>query len=62
MYPVSIQLSNDSFHQKRGDVFRQEYIAEDFNGNTIAVAGSRRVCGDPIMTKSPLALELARVL
>ena len=49
IYPASIQLSNDSFHQKH----RQEYIAEDFNANTIAVAGSQRVCGDPVMTRSP---------
>ena len=51
MYPASIQLSNDSFHQKR--THRQEYIADDFNANTIAVRGSGRVCGDPVMTRSP---------
>ena len=33
--------------------YRQEYIAEDFNGNTIAVTRSRRVCRDPFMTRSP---------
>jgi len=26
-------------------MYTQEYIAEDFNENTIAVTGSRRVCG-----------------
>jgi len=28
-------------------------MTEDFNANTIAVAGSRQVCGDPVMTTSP---------
>src|SRR6218665_2260140 len=32
---------------------RQEYIAEDFNANTIAVTGSPRVCVGPVMTRSP---------
>ena len=50
MYPASIQFTNDYFHQK---TYRQEYIAEDFDGNTIAVTGYRRVCGDPVMTRSP---------
>jgi len=50
MYPASIRFTNDSFHQK------QEYIAEDFNGNTIAITGSRNVCGGPVMTRSPLFL------
>jgi len=49
MYPASIQLSNDCFHKK---TYRQEYIAEDFNANSIAVRGSPRVCGDPVMTRS----------
>ena len=48
MYPASIQLSNDSFHQKH---IGKKNI--DFNANTIAVAGSRRACGDPVMTRSP---------
>src|SRR6218665_2552753 len=52
MYPASIQFSNDSFHQKHN--YRQEYIAEDFNANTVAVRGSPRVCGDPVMTRSPI--------
>jgi len=49
MYPASIQFTNDCFHQK---TYRQEYIAEDLNANTIAVTGSPRVCGDPVMTGS----------
>ena len=28
-------------------------MAEDFKTNNIAVAGSGRVCGDPVMTRSP---------
>jgi len=43
MYPASIQFSNDCFHQK---TYKQEYIAEDFNANTIAVTGSPRVWGE----------------
>jgi len=27
-------------------------MAEDFKTNNIAVAGSGRVCGDPVMTRS----------
>ena len=54
MYPASIQLSN----QFSSKTYRQEYIAEDFNANTIAVAGSRRVCGDPVMTRSPRKQEI----
>jgi len=50
MYPSSIQLSNDCFNQK---TYRQEYIAEDFNASTIVVTVSGRVCGDPVMTRSP---------
>ena len=42
MYPASIQFT-DCFHQK---TYRQEYIAEDLNANTIAV--TLHVCGDPL--------------
>jgi len=59
MYPASIQFSNDSFHQKH----REEYIAEDFNANTVAVTGSGRVRGDLVMTRSPvIALLVSRLL
>src|SRR6218665_2027756 len=54
MYPASIQFTNDSFIKNIhvGYMYTQEYIAEDFNENTIAVTGSRRVCGCPVMTRS----------
>jgi len=48
----------DCFHQK---TYRQEYIADDFNANTIAVIGSRRVCGDPVMKRSPILSSLKRL-
>ena len=34
--------------------YMEEYIAEDFNANTVAVTGSGRVRGDPGMTRSPM--------
>jgi len=36
MYPASIQFTNDCFHQK---TYPEEYIAEGFSVNTIAVTG-----------------------
>ena len=44
MYPASIQLSKDSFHQKHTGKNTQRKIA---------VTGFPRVCGDPVMTGSP---------
>jgi len=46
-YLASIQFTNDSFHQKHSKyakTYRQEYIAKDFNGNTIAVTDSLPTC------------------
>src|SRR6218665_2709871 len=50
-HPASIQFPFHCFHQK---TYRQEHIAEHFNANTIAITGSPRVCGDPVLTRSPL--------
>ena len=49
MYPASIQLSTDPFHQKH---IGKNTPLKISNANTIAVAGSRRVCGEPVMTRS----------
>ena len=41
---------------------RQEYIAEDFNANTIAVTGPPCVCGGPVMTRSPIEMLISHLI
>jgi len=50
MYSASIQFTKTYIPSK---TYRHECIAEDFNGNHIAVTGSPRVCGDPISARLP---------